>query len=214
MASGSDVSPVTGFSPGNAWPKVSVIVATRGRPQLLRRAVVSILGQAYPGALECVLVFDQTEPADVQVDVPSGRRLRVLTNTRTPGLAGARNTGIAATDGALIAFCDDDDTWQPSKIAVQAELLERSAADFAACGVRIHHGEHVATRIPPAEVGFDDLVRERITALIHHIPALANLPAIANCDFGHTTPILTLPIGGHCRIRVGDGACGLWIERH
>jgi hypothetical protein len=49
-----------------------VIVATRGRPQLLRRAVVSILGQAYPGALECVLVFDQTEPADVQVDVPSG----------------------------------------------------------------------------------------------------------------------------------------------
>jgi muramoyltetrapeptide carboxypeptidase LdcA involved in peptidoglycan recycling len=56
--------------------------------------------------------------------------------------------------------------------------------------------------------------RERITALIHHIPALANLPAIANCDFGHTTPILTLPIGGHCRIRVGDGACGLWIERH
>jgi len=165
VASGSDVSPVTGFSPGNAWPKVSVIVATRGRPQLLRRAVVSILGQAYPGALECVLVFDQTEPADVQVDVPSGRRLRVLTNTRTPGLAGARNTGIAATDGALIAFCDDDDTWQPSKIAVQAELLERSAADFAACGVRIHHGEHVATRIPPAEVGFDDLVRERITAL-------------------------------------------------
>jgi glycosyltransferase involved in cell wall biosynthesis len=156
---------VTGFSPGNAWPNVSVIVATRGRPQLLRRAVVSILGQAYPGALECVLVFDQTEPADVQVDVPPGRRLRVLANTRTPGLAGARNTGIAATDGALIAFCDDDDTWQPSKIAVQVELLERSAADFAACGVRIHHGEHVAIRIPPAEVGFDDLVRERITAL-------------------------------------------------
>ena len=156
---------MTGFSPGNAWPNVSVIVATRGRPQLLRRAVVSILGQAYPGALECVLVFDQTGPADVQVGVPPGRRLRVLTNTRTPGLAGARNTGIAATDGALIAFCDDDDTWQPSKIAVQVELLERSAADFAACGVRIHHGEHVAIRIPPAEVGFDDLVRERITAL-------------------------------------------------
>jgi glycosyltransferase involved in cell wall biosynthesis len=156
---------VTGFSPGNAWPDVSVIVATRGRPQLLRRAVVSILGQAYPGALECVLVFDQTEPADVQVDVPSGRLLRVLTNTRTPGLAGARNTGIAATDGALIAFCDDDDTWQPSKIAMQVELLERLAADFAACGVRIHHGEHVAIRIPPAEVGFGDLVRERITAL-------------------------------------------------
>jgi muramoyltetrapeptide carboxypeptidase len=40
------------------------------------------------------------------------------------------------------------------------------------------------------------------------------MPVIANCDFGHTTPILTLPIGGLCRIRVGGGACGLWIDKH
>ena len=156
---------MTGFSPGNAWPNVSVVVATRGRPQLPRRAVASILGQTYPGALECVLVFDQNEPADLQVEVPPGRQLRMLTNTRTPGLAGARNTGIAATDGALIAFCDDDDVWQPGKLAVQVELLERSSADFVACGVRIRHGDHAVVRIPPAEVEFAELVRDRMTAL-------------------------------------------------
>ena len=61
------------------------------------------------------------------------------------------------------------------------------------------------------ESGID---RERITALIKNIPALANLPVIANCDFGHTTPILTLPIGGHCRIRVRDGDSGIWIDKH
>lgn len=156
---------MTGFSPGNAWPDVSVIVATRGRPQLLRRAVTSILGQSYPGALECVLVFDQSEPADVQAEVPAGRRLWSLTNTRTPGLAGARNTGIAATDGALIAFCDDDDVWQPSKLALQVELLERSSAAFVACGVRVRHGDHANDRLPQAEIGFDELVRSRIAAL-------------------------------------------------
>lgn len=156
---------MTEFPPSDAWPDVSVVVATRDRPQLLRRAVASILGQSYPGTLECVLIFDQNEPADVPVEVPARRRLRVLTNTRTPGLAGARNSGIAATNGALIAFCDDDDAWQPSKLALQVELLERSGADFVACGVRIHHGDHAVVRIPPDEVGFDELVRDRLTAL-------------------------------------------------
>ena len=56
--------------------------------------------------------------------------------------------------------------------------------------------------------------RAKMTAMIKNIPALASLPVIANCDFGHTTPILTLPIGGHCRIRVNDGACGIWIDKH
>jgi muramoyltetrapeptide carboxypeptidase len=56
--------------------------------------------------------------------------------------------------------------------------------------------------------------RERMSAMIKNIPALASLPVIANCDFGHTTPILTLPIGGHGRIRVSDGACGIWIDVH
>ncbi len=56
--------------------------------------------------------------------------------------------------------------------------------------------------------------RAKMTAMIKNIPALANIPVIANCDFGHTTPILTLPIGGHCRMRVSNGACGIWIDTH
>jgi muramoyltetrapeptide carboxypeptidase len=56
--------------------------------------------------------------------------------------------------------------------------------------------------------------RERMTTMIKNIPALASMPVIANCDFGHTTPILTLPIGGQCRMRAGASACGLWIDTH
>jgi GT2 family glycosyltransferase len=44
------------------WPAVSVVVATRNRPELLLRAVTSILGQSYPGDLECLVVFDQSQP--------------------------------------------------------------------------------------------------------------------------------------------------------
>jgi len=130
---------MTGASPGTARPAVSVIVATRNRPELLLRAVTSIIGQSYRGPLDCVVVYDQSDPVALPLEVPAGRRLRVLANARTPGLAGARNTGIAATDGTVVAFCDDDDTWLPDKLSLQVELLEESGADFVGSGVRIHH---------------------------------------------------------------------------
>jgi hypothetical protein len=148
-----------------SWPAVTAIVATRDRPALLARAVRSMLGQSYPGELECVIVFDQSTPAGVPVEVPVGRRLRLITNTRTAGLAGARNTGIAASDGALVAFCDDDDEWDTGKLLLQVELLERSPAEFVASGVRIHHCDRVVLRVPPARVELEQLVRERVTAL-------------------------------------------------
>ena len=94
---------------------MTVIVPTRDRPVMLARAVRSIIGQSYPGEIECVIVFDQSDPAQVNVELPPGRRVRLVTNTRTPGAAGARNTGIMASDGPLVAFCDDDDAWDPSK---------------------------------------------------------------------------------------------------
>ena len=43
-------------------PLVSVVVPTRDRPELLRRAVGAILGQSYKGPIECLVVFDQSDP--------------------------------------------------------------------------------------------------------------------------------------------------------
>jgi glycosyltransferase involved in cell wall biosynthesis len=147
------------------WPAVSVVVATRHRPELLLRAVTSILGQSYPGELECLVVFDQSQPEPLLAEILPGRQLRMLSNTRRPGLAGARNAGITAAVGTVIAFCDDDDTWQPDKLTRQVELLNRSAADFVACGVRIRYSDHAVVRMPPAQTGFDQLLSDRMTAL-------------------------------------------------
>ncbi|HET9006452.1 MAG TPA: glycosyltransferase, partial [Actinomycetes bacterium] len=43
-------------------PTVSVVVPTRDRPEQLRRAVTAILGQRYQGPVECLVVFDQSDP--------------------------------------------------------------------------------------------------------------------------------------------------------
>lgn len=56
--------------------------------------------------------------------------------------------------------------------------------------------------------------REKMAALIQDIPELAGVPVIANCDFGHTTPMLTLPIGGRCRIQVSASEARITMTTH
>ncbi len=93
--------------------------------------------------------------------------VRVLPNRFTPGLPGARNTGIAACDTDLIAFCDDDDLWLPGKLAAQTRLLADGGAEFASCGIEIEYG---GRRVPrPAgtdRVTAADLVRSRMV-MVH-----------------------------------------------
>jgi glycosyltransferase involved in cell wall biosynthesis len=159
--------PASAAAPAQAgeWPSISVIVATRDRPELLERAVRSILGQDYSGEVTCVLVFDQSEPAPVAVPETPGRRISVMTNTRTPGLAGARNSGMLGSDGDLVAFCDDDDEWDPAKLRLQVDQMRRTGAPFAASGVRIHFAGQQFVRLPPTSVGLDHLVLNRDPAL-------------------------------------------------
>ena len=148
-------------------PSVSVVVATRDRRELLDRAARSILDQRYAGRVEVLLVFDRSDPVEPAIGTPSGRTVRVLRNTRTPGLAGARNTGILEASGELIAFCDDDDEWLPGKLRSQARLLgEAPGASLVATGIEVVADGRRTERIAEGtRIEFDDLLRSRIQEL-------------------------------------------------
>ena len=160
---------------------VSVVIATRDRPQLLRRAVEAVLAQAFEEPLEIVVVFDRTEPDPTLVRLTGergagDRRVRVTTNTRAPGLAGARNSGIAAAAHAWVALCDDDDEWLPGKLAAQFDALAATSGARAACtGVLVRYeGTDTARRPNPARVTYDGFLDDRMTEvhpsswLVHH----------------------------------------------
>ncbi|GAA2211297.1 hypothetical protein GCM10009850_067560 [Nonomuraea monospora] len=140
-------------------PSVGVVIPTRGdRPALLRQAVDAVLRQDYPGELHVVVVADGRSPHDV-----TGVPVRVLPNTLTPGLPGARNTGIAACDTDLIAFCDDDDLWLPGKLATQVRALTEAGGEFASCAIEVEHGRRRVTRLAgTTSVTAADLVRSRM----------------------------------------------------
>ena len=144
-------------------PSVSVVIPTRDRPELLDRALEGVFNQSYGGRMECLVVFDRSEPTTPSVPVPNHVDLRLLENTRKPGLAGTRNTGILAAGGDLVAFCDDDDQWLPEKTAKQvAALSDHPEAPLATSGINVRYGDRVITRLPASDtVTFDDLLRSR-----------------------------------------------------
>lgn len=43
---------------------------------------------------------------------------------------------------------------------------------------------------------------------------LLNIPVIGGCDFGHTTPTITFPIGGIARIEANNNKCNIIIKKH
>jgi glycosyltransferase involved in cell wall biosynthesis len=144
------------------WPSVGVVIPTRDRPQELRRALGGILAQDYPGELEVVVVFDGCgrDPSVASSNV------RGVDNIRTPGLAGARNTGIVSLDTDLVAFCDDDDEWLPGKLEAQVRSLVANKADFVTCGVLVsYEGRSVPRLAGTSVVPHERLMRSRMSML-------------------------------------------------
>nr|WP_269779062.1 glycosyltransferase family 2 protein [Propioniciclava soli] len=107
---------------GDPW-SVSVVIPTRGRPELALAAVRSALGQTR-SPWEVLLVVDGPDPVTEEgvrdVDDP---RFRLLVLPENVGAGGARNAGVRAAKGAWIAFLDDDDTWRPAKLERQLAAL-------------------------------------------------------------------------------------------
>jgi glycosyltransferase involved in cell wall biosynthesis len=165
---------------GSAVPRsrlqsVTVIVPTRSGGESLRQAVRSVIGQRYPGLIECVVVEDGRLPpgagwsdAVPLVDGRRGRRaVRTIRNDRTPGPAGARNAGAMRATTELLAFCDDDDRWHPDKLRLQVDALE-AFPDASACaaGIVLRTGWRPVVKLPPERlIGPKHLLHSRVAAL-------------------------------------------------
>ncbi|MCA1845466.1 MAG: glycosyltransferase family 2 protein [Actinobacteria bacterium] len=93
-------------------PRVSVVIPTHNRPDLLKVAVDSVLAQGMDG-VEIVVVDDGSDPpAKVAVD-----GVTLVRQDAPAGPSAARNQGVAVASAPVIAFLDDDDRFLPNKLA-------------------------------------------------------------------------------------------------
>ena len=151
------------------WPLVSVILPTRGRPDLVRKALASVVDQTYPGMIECIVVHDQEPPQpNLEGLCTASRSIRAVANSRSPGLPGARNTGVALACGEFIASCDDDDAWHPTKLQTQiSRLLDQPDLLVVGSGIRLMlpDGRIIAWPGRAERISYQLLLRNRVKEL-------------------------------------------------
>jgi len=115
---------------------VSVIIPVWNRADVIAAAVDSVLAQTVDGWSVQLTVVDDASTDDLSGALrPYGERLACIRHETNKGAAAARNTGIAAAKGDLIAFLDSDDVWLPGKLAIQIAFLVKTgyAATCTAC---------------------------------------------------------------------------------
>ena len=151
------------------WPEVSVIITTRGRPELVRQTIAAVAAQTYPGDIDCTVVHDQEPPDQELTRLGTARcHVQVMANTQAPGLAGARNTGVKVARSDYIATCDDDDMWHPDKLQIQiARMLDEPDLIAIGSGLRLLLPDDKTLDWPGRadRIGYRLLLRNRVKEL-------------------------------------------------
>lgn len=111
-------------------PCVLIVMRTKNRPVLLRRALKSVLHQTYTNYM-LVIVNDggqyelvANELSHVPLDLT---RVQIVSNQRSVGMEAASNLGIRAAASEYVVVHDDDDAWHPQFLQKMVGFLESGA---------------------------------------------------------------------------------------
>lgn len=130
---------------------VSVIIPTHNRADVLGRAIASVLGQTWAD-FELIVVDDGSTDATPRVLAEFDDPRLTGMHQENKGVSSARNRGIAASGGRLIALLDSDDHWMPDKLEKQVRFMAESG--FAICQtdeIWIRNGVRVNPRFKHAK---------------------------------------------------------------
>lgn len=119
---------------------VSVIIPTHGRPDTLNRAIKSVLNQTYAN-IELIVVDDNNpgtaereETERLMQEYMNDNKVKYVKNTVNMERSYSRNHGAKASNGAYLAFMDDDDEYYPRKIESQLDcILSQNDPKVAMC---------------------------------------------------------------------------------
>ena len=98
--------------------KISVIIPTYNRGNMIERAVRSVLNQTYNN-IEVIVVDDGSTDNTEEVIKDIKDTSVIYIKEANAGACVARNKGIDVSSGDYIAFLDSDDEWFPEKLEIQ-----------------------------------------------------------------------------------------------
>jgi succinoglycan biosynthesis protein ExoM len=122
---------------------IAVLIPTLARPQSLTRALRSVFAQDRCDLIRVIVIADNAPDASARRTVEALRSCApvpiVYVHAEPPGVATARNVGLAATDAPYVAFLDDDEEAGPNWLGDLYETHRQTGADVT-FGARASHG--------------------------------------------------------------------------
>jgi glycosyltransferase involved in cell wall biosynthesis len=135
---------------GKISEKVSVVIPTYNRSELLKKAVYSLQLQRHQN-LEIIIVDDcSTDDTEAVVGDMHDPRIKYIRHPINKGGSEARNTGIKHATGNYVGFLDSDDQWLPDKLEKQLAIFT-SNPDVGAVytGVKLFDDRQIIKEIVP-----------------------------------------------------------------
>jgi len=149
-------------------PRVSVIIPCYNTARFVAEAVESVFSQTYRD-YEVVAVNDGSpDTLELEQVLAPWRDKITYVHTENCGLAGARNNGIRASRGELIALLDSDDIWEPTFLQVLVGMFEENPgidvvySDAVLFGHTDSPGRTLMDMFPPQEeITFESILSSR-----------------------------------------------------
>lgn len=156
---------------------VSIIMPARNAALFLEIAVHSIQSQSF-SSWELLIVNDASTDATLQIANnlhEQDRRIHVLDQKESRGIAKARNCALEKARGKYIAFLDSDDIWLPDKLERQISFMEMNnvVVSYSAYERIDEKGRKLGTVIPPDEIDYKKLLKSNF---------IANLTGVYNVE--------------------------------
>ncbi|AGF54983.1 glycosyltransferase involved in cell wall biosynthesis [Clostridium saccharoperbutylacetonicum] len=167
---------------------ISIIIPTFNRANTIERSVLSILDQTYQD-FELIIVDDNSQDeTEVIVRRMNDKRIKYIKHERNLGANAARNTGVRAAKGELIAFQDSDDKWHNDKLEIQLKALKDYNADIVACSYNRYKNDLVD--LMPKESIKDSEIKKKLLygSFISTQTVLGKKECFYNEEFDETLP--------------------------
>jgi glycosyltransferase involved in cell wall biosynthesis len=162
----AQIGPVTTWvraAPLTNTSRISVLLATHNRYELLRHAVDSVRAQEYPH-WELVIVDDGSTDSTPELLArlsSEDQRIVVLTQPHR-GVSAARNAGLAVSTGEIICYLDDDNIMQPLWLKAVAWAYERRPELELLYGARVRDVDDQSDQDALPFLHFEPFERSRL----------------------------------------------------
>lgn len=127
-------------------PLVSVVIPTRNRIKLLKRALQTVYDQTYKKT-EIIVVDDGSDDGtlDFLKAESCDKGIYFISNKQPGGASRARNLGIMRAKGEIVTFLDDDDEWLPEKLIKQIQPFKDPEIGMVYTGAELIKVDHHLT---------------------------------------------------------------------